>query len=446
VPIRIEAGTATELTDTLDLRFQYSIGFTQRDTFFLDSAQLPFRIADKVMLPDSLVRTSYFTLDGVRLGYSDSRGPTAEIMRTMLSDTALRLLELRIELRDSTVSRRWWVGLQARKGNPWPHMAVRGVFLTKRSNPRVHRAARELGTFRVLAGRRLAVEELALWGWTPLPAPEPALPEELEIAIDDAYSGLGPPLLSCGGLINRRPELPPFPGDTLTFFLVPDTLEQARATRFRKDEAWEDIGKSAWYARARWPLADVDPHPVGRRIEVLLRPDGLHLHWRMYWYHDGAGTGCSPIWRQYHVDSAGGLAERLAAPPGIHPDSLLLHYRIGISEGFVADALPRQGTWVYIDSTGKGLAGQGEFAREFRVEAADLAELRGLVAGLPSPIPRTWEEDWLSREILWHGRTTRYLFSGNRGSFLHRDEERNLAVKDTVFSRVEVWLKARGWL
>jgi hypothetical protein len=446
-PLRIKAGETTVIPDTLDLVFGHSHGPARSDTLLL--AHLPHTVFDKILTPREEYDTAYWVLGGTPVVQAGSDGVTFQfsITRDMLPDTGVEALELRVVSGDSVYVRRWWVGLSPEGTAPYPAMAVRGILLDKRPNPRQDPAARDLGTFQILDSRRLADEELVFWGWDAVGGPDPVLPDILEAPVDETFAA---DHLPCGESENDWTSIRHLPGDTLTFFLIPDAESGTRAFRFRKDEAWEDVGKGAWAGRADWPLMAMrsDPGSGYRgRLEPSYRAEGPSFLWTYDWTPFG-GPNCVPLLRRYLVDEEGTVRETLATPAGIESAELLLHYRVDLSEGLVTDSLPRRGSWIYLAEDGNGMAGRGDSSWAIQVEPADLAALRDALAGLPAIIPRAWEADAFpamsKTTTAAAAGTSRYLHSLGRGTIEHPGEPGTPADKAALFEAVEAWLAARS--
>jgi hypothetical protein len=447
IPITIAAGITTALPDTLTLDFNYSSGVIQTDTLVLASDQLPYTIGDKVYAADEDVDTVYFLLNGKSMAMlpGPPRLPMCEIRRDMLNDTGANLLELRIVLKDTAIARHWFITLDDRRVAPWPHQALRAVFLGKQANPRPDPDSPELATFRILQRKTLAEEDLGYFGWHPAPEADTAMPEEITVPVN-VKQGFG--YFGCKDPKSKGSAITQFPGDTVTLLLRSDSVSRGRAFMIRSGERIEDYGHLRYWARAHWPLADLFPDFYDRLslLQLYTTPTGLDFRFygdRMVW--DSAYT-CLPVILRFSMDSAGTVRENLAVPPGLTASSLLLHYRTDASQGIVSEEMPSRGNYVYIDSSGKGLAGAGATTRAFQLNGTETAELETILASVPSPISTTWEEDYLEKNHTTSADSVRYLFTGGRSSVFFLDAQNPDPEKAELFRTVEAWLRGKQLL
>jgi hypothetical protein len=203
-----------------------------------------------------------------------------------------------------------------------------------------------------------------------------------------------------------------------------------------------------YFARADWPVGTSSKIPnnlVG--WHTTLRPEGLQIDWPFNFSFLGSDQKCQSTYRRFLVDSAGKVREIVATPHGIDPARLLLHYRAEFTHGIDADTLPTSGAFVFVDSSGFGLAGWPDSNRQFQLEAGALEELKVLLSELPNPIPADWHrKTFMATRQEGPKEALRYLVSDQRGD-LHISEHPDAAPeKADLFSRVESWLRDRNLL
>lgn len=445
IPVTIEAGRTTVLPDSIVMDFEYSSGISTRDTILLSSSQLPYTFGDKVFAKDEDVVGIYWVLNGKTITPTDdkSRGAECRVTRDELKAGEANLLELRIILKDTAVARLWYIVLDDKKVAPWPYQAVRAVLLSTEGNPRPETEYPILGRFKVIDRAILAREEMAYWGWQPAAGADTVLPAEIDIPVPRRL----PNYEGCGYSPNKLTPIAEFPGDTVTFFLEPDTVTGGRVFRIRSNERLEDLKTMAFYSRvAAWPLADMYSfQEKSEYFDLTIGPDGpsfLHLGQGRL---PGAGYDCLKIYRRYSIDPAGTVREALAVPEGFRSGSLLLHYRNGLPDGLLPDALPAHGRYVFISDSGKGLAVADSVKLAFQLSGEELAELRALLTALPSPIPAAWEKDVRYAQAD-SAAAIRFLFSGDRGTVLFQGSDAADADKAALFGKVESWLLGKRLL
>jgi len=447
VPISIAPGATTVLADTLNLDFQYSFGISRTDTLVLSTDQLPYRISDKVYAADEDVDTIYFLLNGkkVEMIPSHIRVPTCEIRRDMLNDSGANLLELRILLKDTAIARQWFITLDDKRITPWPHQAVRAVFLGEQPNPRPDPDSPELGTFRILQRKILGVDDLGYFGWQPIAETDSAMPEEITIPVN-IKQGFG--YFGCKGPENKGPAITQFPGDTVTFLIRSDSTSKGRAFMVRSGQRFEDYGNLRFWAKAEWPLAGMFPDFYDKLtfLDLSARPGSLDFRFYGDRMINDSSYTCLPVVLRFTMDSTGMVRENLAVPPGFNERVLLLHYRTDVSQGIISEEMPTRGSYVYIDSSGKGIAGAGSTTREFQLSGSDVAELKAMLASVPAPMSAAWEADYLENNHSNSVDSIRYLFTGGRSAVFFLDAENPLPEKAVLFGDVETWLRAKGWL
>ncbi len=454
LPLLIESGRKTVIPDTVQLSNHFSFGVSRSDTLTLGANQIPYTVYDQIF--GEGVDSVYWILNGISYSLSpeDKMKPYLDIKRDMLHDSGSNLLELCILLADTAVKRQWHVFVDDKKQVLWPYQAVRAVFLSMKPSPRPAREYMDIGRFKILQHRTLSQDELVFWGRSqPFPA-DSALPTEIEIPI--GYQGDMPVRVQCGVDIhlNKQPSTANLPGDTVTFFLFPDSNYHAMSYRMRKDERYEDMAKLGWFARARWPLANQIPGAErSYGLAPTLHPHGVSFRevLNLGYTVDTEIDHCVSIEREYWLDSTGALTEKVAVPTGFNSATLLLHYR-NFLEGISGDTVPAQATHIYIDSSGKGLAGSDGERRSFQLGASELTELGNMLSLLPTPIPLNWERQYMERFII--GRdldSTRFLFSDRRGTVIKLSTEpfRNIPPPEDqrqLILRVDTWLQEKGYL
>jgi len=451
IAVTVAAGAVTVLPDTLDLT---------TEILELSSQSLPYRVFEMVRPSDGFEPDSvYWVLNGERVANQDSitiRGGIT-LTEAMLDSSRINILQLFAQAGDSSIlARAWKISWTRGPGRPksWAYQAVRAVMLAvvpdgrpKARRPGPNGANPELGTFRVLDKRVLPPEALVYWEWPASPGLDTSLPDEIQAAIYNP-----PPMMprGCMGFrsIGGNAAMHYFPGDTVTFFLLPDTNLGAVAFRLRDDEGFQDLDRVGYFARADWPLGR--SFEAFRKLEHLrtyLRPEGMWIEQGLIFNFQGSASGCQSTYRRFLVDSAGGVREMLVYPAGIAPSRLLLHYRAEFTAGIDADTLPTSGRYVYVDSTGAGVAGSPDSVRNFRLDAGALGELESLLAGLPNPIPIEWERlDDATNGQYGAKEALRYLVSDNRGALHVLGRSDAAPAKADLFSRVELWLRSKGLL
>jgi hypothetical protein len=445
LPVIIESGKTTTLPDSIVMDFQYSFGISARDTVILSTSQLPYTFGDKVFAKDEDVVSIYWALNGKIISPTENRFrmPMCEVTREDLRDTGLNLLELRILLKDTAVARYWYISLDDKRVAPWPHQAVRAILVSTEANPRPDNEYQILGRFRILDRAILRREEMAFWGWQPVAGADSLLPAEINVPVPRRL----PNYNGCGYSPDKKPPIAEFPGDTVTFFLEPDTVTGGRVFRIRSNERLGDLRNMAFFARAAWPLADM--YSFRDRSEFF---DLSIRNKELGFLHLGEGRlpgdtyACLKIYRRYSIDSTGALRESIAVPAGFDSKSVLLHYRDGLPDGLLPESLPLKGRYVFISDSGKGLTVSDTARREFQLDGRDLADLRTLLEGLPAAIPLEWEKDHLGFSHPDSAAAVRFLFSGNRGTVLFKGSESADPDKASFIGTVETWLRSKRLL
>jgi hypothetical protein len=445
VLVTVAAGTVTTLPDTIDLT---------TITLNLLSEELPYRLIDAVRPANGLEMDSLFwVLNGVRI---ESRAPSVRVgditlTETMLDSARANVLEMFVHSGDSVfVARSWNITWTRSRPVKWAYQAVRAVVLAmepdrrpEATRPGPNGINPQRGTFRVLEKRRLSPEELEYWEWSAGAGGDITAPEAIQASIYNPQ-----PMMPRGCHGRMIPPALNFPGDTVTFFLLPDSILGAVAFRLRTDERFQDMDRLGYFARADWPLGN--SFSLFRKLDELhtdLRTDGLHIAWPWNLTFQGSESRCQSTYRRFLVDSAGRVREILAGPSGIDSSRLLLHFRMGFGTGIDADSLPASGAYVYIDSAGMGVAGSPDSSRRFQLEAGALQELKTLLAALPNPVPVEWHREYAT--AVWHQgfkEALRYLVADQRGA-LHILEHPDAApAKAGLFSQVELWLRGHEFL
>lgn len=453
-PLLIESGRETVIPDTMRLSNNFSFGVSRSDTLVLKSSEIPYTVYDQIFAEG--VDSVYWQLNGVSYSLSpeDKMKPYLFIQRAMLNDTGSNLLELCILLADTAVKRQWHVFVDDKKVTPWPYQAVRAVFLSMKPSPRPAREYMDIGRFKILQHRTLSPDELAFWDRSQPLLADSAIPAEIEIPI--GYQGDMPVRVQCGVDVNlnKQPSTASLPGDTVTFFLFPDTNYHGMSYRMRKDERYEDMAKLGWFAKAQWPLANQIPAPERFfRLAPTLHPQGVSFRevLNLGYSYNSEIDHCVSIEREYWLDSAGAISENIAVPPGFQSATLLLHFR-NVVEGIAGDTIPSQATHVYIDSSGQGLSGSGGQRRSFQLSTSEISELRNLLSAMPTPFPLDWEKQYLEKSLI--GRyldSTRFLFSDRRGTVIKLSTESSRTLlppedKRQLFLRLDAWLREKGYL
>jgi hypothetical protein len=134
-------------------------------------------------------------------------------------------------------------------------------------------------------------------------------------------------------------------------------------------------------------------------------------------------------------------------PEGMTAGNLLLHFRAGLPKGLFPEALAASGDYVFLDSSGRGVAGSGPDRRQVQLSASEVAELKALLAPLPAVMPVDWDQDYLE-DFAALPSTTDYLLSGGRGCLL-AGAPRSRPVpqaKLDLFQSVETWLRGHDLL
>jgi hypothetical protein len=440
IPVTVAPGTVTTLPDTLDLT-----------TISLDlsSEELPYRLIDVVRPANGLEMDSLFwVLNGTRIESRASAARVGDITltETMLDSARANVLEMFVHSGDAVfVARTWSITWSRSRPVKWAYQAVRAVILAMEPDarpeairPGPYGSDPQLGTFRVLEKRRLAPEELEYWEWPAGAGGDSSAPDAIQASI---YNPQPMSPRGCQGKM-ISPSLN-IPGDTVTFFLLPDSILGAVAFRLRTNERFQDMDRLGNFARADWPLGS--SFSLSRKLNELhtdLRPDGLHIAWPWNFMFRGSQAGCQSTYRRFLVDGTGRVREIMAGPSGIDSSRLLLHFRMGSGAGIDADSLPASGAYVYIDSSGAGVAGAPDSSRRFRLEASALQELKTLLSALPDPVPAAWHQEYAT--TVWHAglkEALRYLVADGRGA-LHILEHPDAApAKADLFTQVELWLR-----
>jgi hypothetical protein len=138
------------------------------------------------------------------------------------------------------------------------------------------------------------------------------------------------------------------------------------------------------------------------------------------------------------------VREQLAVPSGFDSESLLLNYR-GEFTSIDADSLPASGKYVFVDSSGAGVAGTVDSVRSFTLDAAELADLKSLLEAVPQPIPEAWHRE-LYYKVAYNGvkEVTRFLFADGRGALYVPLNPQVDSAKAALFNQVETWLVEQG--
>jgi len=461
IPVTIAADSISALPDTLLFQSEISAGFSPRDTVRIIASQLPMTFEDKLTGVKlwKEVDTALWVLNGDTLPvvFPDSTNLRFEIRPGMLKDTGLNLLELRLYLKDSVSIRTWLLYLDRDPVKQYAQQAVRAVFLSKEANPvqntsTVNNTSEpELGAFRILERHALTAEERRLWGFAQAENADTAVPSEIKVPINNwAFDAL----LDCRDRDSWNRPFNFFPGDTVTFFLVSDSINGPAAIRIRNDERYQDLANTSWVQGPDWPLGNyfLSLSPKNSDWDLSIRPDELRFRFLQDNFEGQSYNRCMSIVRDVGLDHEGRTREHLATPAGFHDSTLLLHFRTDLSHGFFPDAIPTAaGKYVYIDSAGKVLSGSGTEQRESRLDSVSLAGLRLMLAGFPTQVPWSWEEDFfqafphLSESDMAKGR---YMYSAGRGAVTTDPLLSGSSVpeKNGLFLSIENWLSEKGLL
>lgn len=444
VVVAIAAGAVTVLPDTLDLTHY---------VLTLSSQDLPYRIGWNI---DTAQDSAFFVVNGERMANEtqDTNYNVLTLTETMLDSSRVNVVQLFVQVGDSaSLVRAWKINWKpGPAAASWAYHAVRAVILAivpdNRTRTPINLLGPELGTFRVLDKRLLSPEDMAYWEWPEVPGLDSSLPDEIQASISN-WPATSSHSCSFGGeSVGDSKVVHYFPGDTVTFFLLPDSNLGAVAFRPRLDERFQDLAQLGNFGRAEWPLGSTfDPLSKLFEMRAYLRPEGLIIEKLSLYDFRGSAWRCLSLYRRFVVDSSGRVREMLAVPAGIDSTRLLLHYRAEFTEGMDADSLPTSGRYVFIDSTGAGAAGSPDSIRRFQLDPATLAELKTLLAALPNPIPLAWEDLTSSGDRLWYdSEDMRYLVSDHRGALHVQGQDDADPAKADLFSRVELWLRDRGFL
>ncbi len=252
LPVTIQPGVITDLPDTVD----FSV-----DVITLNSQQLPYRFSYAMRPvsstpPDSVLwvingsdstrfsfevnwRSHHIILDSENLSVGDTT-----VIQVYLSGQA-----------GYDLVHTWLIALQSAPESRLAYQAVRAVLLAVEPDLRPGAGVAgpgggnpQLGAFQVLEKRVLSDEELVYWGWPAAAGGDSIVAEEFQAAI----SGVTPFLHRVCNDNGLRESLEPsyLPGDTVTFYLLPDSVLGARAYRVEAGDPFEYTDRMGWFARA----------------------------------------------------------------------------------------------------------------------------------------------------------------------------------------------------
>lgn len=452
IPITLAPGETLDL-DTITLVNQYSAGIGFRDTLKVSASQLPLRLEDKLAPDITEVDSVLWVLNGERINSDHAdRHMSLTLEAGSLRDTGNNVLEMRLYLPDTTVFRTWHIDFDDGTVTPWSRHAVKAIFKGSEANLRADNDGKELGIFQILERRSLLEAELAFWNWSPVGGADSSLPEIIKIPMN-RYEFGNP--YDCGDMsYNMEPDL--FTGDTVTFMTEPNKYYGGMSFRIRKNEDFSDFGNLAWFDEASWPLAGFHRENRGTR-DIRLGAGTLNVRLNLNLpAKNGRGDwGCLPLSRGFAIGADRIPHEYVAMPAGMSPGNLLIHFRAGLPNGLFTEAVADSGDYVFLDSSGHGVAGRDKDRREVQLSASEVDELKTLLAPLPAVIPIEWDKDYLEnnlkKEILDHAplmRSTNYLLSGGRGCILAGEPRSRPApeAKLNLFHSVETWLRSHGLL
>lgn len=413
--VRVKAGHATVMVDTMKLYPQYFQGFPDSGLFKVRSTTLPIDMGGKVGHPDQfdvLPRSAAWTWNGRPMVgqdiFSKGRlsGTTVRIDSTFFTESDEGTLRLTLHFTDTVLVRTWGVQVD-RSTWVWPLQVVEVDSVQRVPSPGTHLMMR----FRVARTRAVMPADVAFWGLdSRVTEPDPSgLPTWLELGVSQAESAI---LAGQGG------------ASPLTFILVPDARYGGRVFRPRRDERLEDFGNIRFLEKARLGFFEAG---VPSMLPGLLVLDRVRAN---------------RVFQRYAIDSSGKVRELIGPLGPTGPDQPmaeppLFFFRSGDAGAGYAWDKPSRDAAKALAVTREGRAQRlDKDGRVADLPAAELASLDSLLGALsqdPPGLPDT--------ATLAPAGTLDYLWYRGRGLLRGRIPGTS---GDSLLQAVEAWMIRNG--